>query len=316
MIKRELVPDKQVIKNVFPRVLDELFEEDSNVVYLDADLMNSFGTGGFAGKYPENAFDMGIQESNMIGVAAGMSSEGKIPYVHTFGPFASRRVYDQVFMSAAYGKNSIRIIGSDPGVTAAYNGGTHMPFEDVALYRAIPESTIFDIVDAVQFKKILKLVKNNEGVTYIRSPRKSTIKVYDDNEKFEIGEAKVLKDGQDVAIVATGIMVAEALLAAYELEKKGIDAAVIDPVTIKPLDEELICSYAKKTGALVTAENSNVNGGLYDAIAGLLAINYSTHMARVGIEDEFGEVGTQDYLQKRFGLTKENIIKTVTKLLK
>ena len=133
----EPVKDTLDIKAVFPKVMETLFQEDKDVIYLDADLMNSFGTGGFPKKYPDQAIDMGIQEANMVGVAAGMSAEGKKPYVHSFGPFASRRVYDQVFMSVAYAKNSVRIIGSDPGITAAYNGGTHMPFEDVALYRDI-----------------------------------------------------------------------------------------------------------------------------------------------------------------------------------
>ncbi len=311
----ELKSDTIDIKNIFPQVIESLFMEDENVVYLDADLMNSFGTGGLPEKYPDRAIDMGIQEANMVGVAAGMSSEGKKPYVHSFGPFVSRRVYDQVFMSAAYAKNSVRIIGSDPGITAAYNGGTHMPFEDVALYRAIPGATIFDIVDAAQFEKVIRMVRDNEGVTYIRTPRKATRKVYEPAEIFNIGEAKVLKDGNDVTIIASGFMVAEALTAAGELDKTGISAAVIDPVTIKPIDASCIVKHAKKTGAIVTAENCNINGGLGDCVASVLAANYPIPMEKVGVQDEFGEVGTIDYLKERFKLTSGQILKQVNKVI-
>ena len=315
MKKYELNQDKLDIKNVFPVVMEALFGEDDAVVYLDADLMNSFGTGSMPKKYPDKAFDMGIQEANMVGVAAGMSAEGKKPYIHSFGPFVSRRVYDQVFLSAAYAKNSICVIGSDPGVTAAYNGGTHMPFEDVALYRAMPEATIFDIVDATQFEKVLRLVKDMNGVKYIRVPRKGTRKVYEASECFAAGEAKVLCEGSDVTIIASGIMVAEAILAAQKLDTEGIHATVIDPVTIKPLDEACIVEYARKTGAVVTAENCNINGGLGDAVASLLATHEPTPMEKVGVQDEFGEVGTVDYLKERFNLTADAIVEKVVKVM-
>lgn len=296
------------LKQVFPRVMEELFNEDERVVYLDADLMNSIGTGGFDKKYPGRAIDMGVQEANMVGVAAGMSAEGKIPYIHSFAPFVSRRVYDQVFLSVAYAGNNVRIIGSDPGVTAAYNGGTHMPFEDIALYRAVPEAVIFDICDGVQLEQVLRLTKDRYGLTYIRTPRKQVKRIYGESSRFEIGKGNVLADGTDVTIIASGIMAAEALEAARILGSRGISAAVIDPVTIKPLDEELIISYAKKTGAVVTAENANVNGGLGDAAASVLSCNAPVILRKVGIQDEFGEVGTEEYLRKRFRLTPEEIV--------
>ncbi len=303
--------DKVLPKDVFPSVLSELMENDKDVVYLDADLMNSIGCNGFAVKYPGQAFDVGVQEANMTGMAAGMSAEGKIPYIHTFGIFASRRIYDQVFLSIAYAKNNVRIIGSDPGVTAAYNGGTHMPFEDIALYRAIPEAVIFDIVDSTQFEKVLRMTKDVHGLTYIRTMRKSSIKVYSEDSEFEIGKANVLTEGKDVTIVASGIMVAVALEAAQRLKVDGIFAEVIDPVTIKPLDAETIVASAAKTGAVVTAENANINGGLGDAVASALVNACPTPMKKVGVYDLFGEVGTEEYLRKRFKLTPEEIISKV-----
>lgn len=303
--------DTRTPKEVFPKVLGDLMTKDRDVVYLDADLMNSIGTGGFVGKYPGQAFDVGVQEANMIGMAAGMSAEGKIPYVHTFGPFASRRLYDQVFLSVAYAKNNVRIIGSDPGVTAAYNGGTHMPFEDIALYRAIPDVVIFDIVDATQFEQVLKLSKDFFGLVYIRTPRKKVIKVYSDDSKFTIGKANVLREGTHVTIVASGIMVAVALEAAMMLGEENISVEVIDPVTIKPLDEETILASARKTGAVVTAENANIHGGLGDAVASVLSCNLPTPLRKVGIQDEFGEVGTEEYLRERFRLTPDEIINKV-----
>ncbi len=299
------------LKQVFPKVMEELLNQDERVVYLDADLMNSIGMGGFDKTYPGRAVDMGVQEANMVGVAAGMSAEGKIPYIHSFAPFVSRRVYDQVFLSVAYAGNNVRIIGSDPGVTAAYNGGTHMPFEDIALYRAIPGAVIFDICDAVQLEQALRMTKDRYGLTYIRTPRKQMKTVYGENSRFEIGKGCVLADGEDAVIIASGIMTAEALEASGRLKDLGISAAVIDPVTIKPLDEPLIISYAGKTKAVVTAENANVNGGLGDAVASVLSVNEPVILRKVGIQDEFGEVGTEEYLRERYRLTPEEIVKQV-----
>lgn len=307
----------QVIPNmVFPKILARLIEADDRVVYLDADLMSSFGTGNFTELYQGRAFDVGVQEANMIGMAAGMSAEGKIPYVHTFGPFASRRVYDQVFLSVAYARNNVRIIGSDPGVTAAYNGGTHMPFEDVALYRAIPEAVIFDIADSTQFREVLKLTKDFYGLVYIRTPRKSIDKIYSDDSTFEIGKAHILREGSDVTIVSSGIMLGVALGAAEKLAQNGIEAEVIDPVTVKPLDEDLIVSSAKKTGGVVTAENCSVNGGLGEAVASLLGRRQPSPLRMVGIHEAFGEVGTEDYLRERFRLTPEEVISQTREVLK
>lgn len=308
--------DEKTIKDSFADVLRELFAEDPDVIYLDADLMNSMGTYKLSREYPDRCIDCGIQEANMVGVAAGASAVGKKPYVHTFGPFAGRRCYDQVFISVGYAKNNVRIIGSDAGVTAAYNGGTHMPFEDIALYRAIPGAMIIDVTDQVQFHAAIRETKDREGVTYIRCPRKNCTKVYGPHTEFTFGKANVLKEGNDCAVIACGIMVAEALKAAELLEAEGIHIAVIDPVTVKPLDTETVLAYAKSCGAIVTAENATVIGGLGSAVCECVAEACPTVVKRVGVQDLYGEVGDVNYLKERFGLTAAVIAEKVKEAIR
>jgi len=252
----------------------------------------------------------------MIGVAAGLSATGKIPYAHTFGPFATRRCYDQVFLSGAYTKSNIRIIGSDPGVTAAYNGGTHMPFEDLGIMRNIPEMTIIIPTDSIMLKNIIKQAAKLFGMFYIRLLRKNAIKIYEKGSTFKIGKAVKLKEGKDVTIIANGIMVTEALNAAYMLEEKGISARILDMFTLKPADKKEIIKCAKETGAIVTAENHNIINGLGSAVAEVLVEDIPIPMERIGVRDMFGEVGPVDYLRERFELTASDIVKKVEKVLK
>ena len=304
----------RAFKDVLGSVIPHLAEVDKDVVYLDADLMNCIGTAKWAAANPDRAINCGIAEANMMGIAAGMSAVGFKPIVHTFGPFASRRCYDQIFLSGAYAKNSMTVIGTDPGVCAAFNGGTHMPFEDMALYRAIPEAYVFDITDAAMLEDVLTQCKDIHGIKYIRVGRKNNAKVYEDGTKFEIGKGIVVKeDGNDAVIIACGIMVAMAMEAAKALAEEGIKVTVIDMFTVKPLDEELVLKYAQSTGAVVTCENHNKIGGLYSAVADVLAAKAPTPIEYVAIEDEFGEVGPQDYLEKRFRLTPEHIVEKVKK---
>lgn len=306
--------DSRAFKDVLGATIPRLAAEDPDVVYLDADLMSCIGTAKWAPTC-DRAINCGVAEANMIGVACGMSAVGLKPIVHTFGPFASRRCYDQIFLSGGYAKNSVTVIGTDPGVCAAFNGGTHMPFEDVALYRAIPNATVVDITDANMLIDILTQFKDMQGVKYLRVGRKNAAKVYADGSKFEIGKGIVLREGTDAAIFACGIMVHEAMQAAISLEKEGISAAVIDMFTIKPLDEALVKAYAGKVKAVVTAENHNRIGGLYSAVCETLA-GAGVRVGHVAVEDEFGEVGPQDYLQKRFRLTAEHIAEEVRNALK
>lgn len=308
--------DKAPYKDVFGRVMEELLDADKDVVYLDCDLMNSIGTRGLWKKNKRQAINCGIAEANMMGIAGGLSAAGKKPYAHTFGPFATRRSFDQTFISIAYAGQNVRIIGSDPGVVAAYNGGTHMPFEDIALMRSIPESTVIEISDGAMLEAVLKMVKDRKGVTYLRTSRKNYPAVYSRDHAFTIGKGEVLQDGKDLTVIAIGLMVGEAMKAAGILKEKGISARVVDMFTIKPVDEALILRCAEETGALVTAENHNINGGLGEAVgAVLLESGRPVPMKRVGVRDVFGSVGPQDYLQQHYGLTAERIVEAAEQAL-
>lgn len=300
--------DVKAFKDVLGTQIPAMLDADPNFIYLDSDLMSCIGTAKYGKAHPDRAINCGIAEANMVGIAAGLAAAGFKPLCHSFGPFASRRCFDQVFMSAGYAKNDITVIGSDPGVCAGYNGGTHMPFEDVAMYRALPGATVIDVTDTAMLSDLLPKVIELPGVKYLRMGRKKNDLVYEAGSEFEIGKGVVVREGKDVTIVACGIMVGKALKAAEELAKKGVDAAVIDMFTIKPLDEALLIEYAKKTGCVVVAENHNKIGGLTSAVSECLAKNCPTLVDCVAVEDEYGEVGPQDYLEQRFSLTAEHII--------
>ncbi len=303
------------LRRVFSETLKKLMDGNSNVVYLEADLGGAIGTAKLLKEKPMQAVDIGIMEANMVGVAAGMSVKGKIPFVHSFGTFTSRRCADQVFLSGCYNKANVRIIGSDPGVSAESNGGTHMPLEDVAIFRAFPEMKIFDIAEPTLLAFILEETAKEYGMSYTRFPRKSKRTYYDENQKFEIGKGIVLKEGTDVTIIASGIEVFETLNASQKLAEAGISAEVIDMFTIKPIDVDLIIKSAKKTGAVVTAENHNIIGGLGSAVAEVLAEEYPVPMKRIGTRDHFGEVGDQRFLLEKFHMTGDDIAETAKKLI-
>ena len=308
--------DPRQCKAVLGETIPAMAAEDPDVIYLDADLMNCIGTAKWAAEHPERAINCGIAEANMVGVAAGLAAAGFKPIVHTFGPFASRRCFDQVFLSAGYAKNDITIIGTDPGVTATLHGGTHMPFEDVGIYRTLPGATVIDVTDPTMLISVLRQCKDRPGVKYIRVGRKQYARVYADGSELPIGKAVTLREGTDVVIFAVGIMIHEAMQAAIELGKEGVSAAVVDMFTIKPLDVEAVVDWAKKCGAVVVAENHNRNGGLYSAVSEVLAERCPTPAAVVAVEDEFGEVGPQGYLQERFGLTAAHVAEAARSVLK
>jgi len=300
--------EKLAMRDAYCATLLQLASENDKVVVLDSDLMSSMGMAPFIAKYPEKTFNVGIQEANMIGVAAGLSATGLIPFAHTFGPFASRRCYDQIFLSVGYSKLNVRIVGSDPGITAAFNGGTHMPFEDLGILRNIPNITILEPVDTVMLKDLLVQTAGKYGLFYIRLLRKNAMKIYEEGSTFEIGKGVTLKEGKDVTIISTGIMVKEALDAAEMLAMEGISAKVINMFTLKPIDKELIIKSAEETGAIVTAENHSIINALGSAVAEVLGENKPVPLERVGVKDLFGEVGPVTYLRERFELTSEEIV--------
>jgi transketolase len=297
------------MRAVYAQILIELAEKDERIVLLEADLMKASGTTVFKTQFPERTFNMGVAEANMVGVAAGLSAGGKIPFADTFACFAARRTYDQFFISGNYARLNVKLVGTDPGVASEYNGGTHMPFEDIGIMRNIPKLTVFEPSDPVSLKKLIKKSAYHQGCTYMRLHRKPVTVIYSEEEDFELGKGKVLKDGTDITLIASGaIMVAEALKAWEILKEEGISAAVIDMHTIKPIDKELILHYARKTGSVLTCENHQQINGLGSAVAETLAENYPVLLKRIGIQDEFGEVGKIDYLLERYQLTANHIV--------
>ncbi len=291
-------------------------EKDPRVLCIDADVMYSMGTVPFARKFPDRSINCGIMEANAVGVSAGLSITGLIPFFHAFGTFATRRAYDQVFLSCAYADANVKIIGGDAGVTAAMNGGTHMPFEDMGIMRNIPQMTIIEPTDTTVIRQMVAQMAQTYGNFYMRSCRRNVIKIYDHNSRFTVGKGVILRGGADLTIIACGIMVYEAIKAATALEKNGIEARVIDMFTIKPIDKEIIIESAEKTGAIVTVENHNIINGLGSAVAEVLVENLPVPMERVGVQDRFGEVGEQTFLMEKFGLTAADICKAARKVLK
>lgn len=314
LVKGKMLDEKEM-RAVFAETMADLAASDPRVVYLDCDLMNSISMGDFAKLFPERTINCGIQEANMVGVAAGMSATGMIPFTHTFGPFASRRVMDQVFISAAYAKLNVRMIGSDPGITAALNGGTHMPFEDMGMMRCVPGITILEPTDAVMLRDLLIQTKNMYGVFYIRLSRKRSRKVFQEGSTFEIGKSVKLREGRDAAILCTGICVDYALDAADALAAEGIQVSVINLFTIKPIDRRAVIEAAEQTGAIVTAENHSIINGLGSAVCEVLGESSGAKVERVGAKDCFGEVGDMDYLARRFELDADSIVRAVRRTI-
>lgn len=310
-VKSVFEKEAREMRAVYCQTLQELARENDRICILDADLVGSSGVKPFFQEFPDRAVDCGIQENNMIGVAAGLSAAGMIPFAHSFGPFASRRCVDQIFISCAYAKANVRIVGSDPGVTAAYNGGTHMPFEDMGTLMSIPKITLVEPTDSVQLRWLLQTLEKEYGVYYIRLLRKNAVGVFEAGSQFQLGRFARLREGTDAAVVCSGIMVGEVLKAAALLEQEGIRIAVLNAFTWKPMDDETLAEYARSCGCVVTAENHNILGGLGSAVANSLSRSCPVPVEMVGVEDEFGEVGTEDFLRRRFDLTAEHIVRAV-----
>ena len=304
------------MRAVYCETLIKLAGKDPRICVVEADLMKASGTMPFKAAYPDRGIDVGVAEANLIGVSAGLSVAGKIPFAATFGTFASRRCFDQFFLSANYARLNVKLTGTDPGISAIFNGGTHMPFEDIGMMRLIPGLAILEPSDPVSLEKLTEKCAAHYGCTYMRLYRKPVTPIYKPEETFSLGQGKLLRDGNDVAIIALGaILVPEAVKAAQLLEKQGVSAAVIDILSVKPLDRKLILDYAEKTGCIVTAENHQIAGGLGGAVAELLSAEKPVPVAMVGVHDEFGQVGTQDWLKEYYKLTAEEIEKQALRLV-
>jgi len=305
------------MRDVYCQTLIDLAAEDDRIVVIEADLMNATGTKPFRAAYPERTFDVGVSEADMVGVAAGLSVAGKVPFAASFGCFAARRVYDQFFLSANYARLNVNLVGTDPGVTALYNGGTHMTFEDAGIMRNIPELRILEPSDEVSLRKLIPRIVDWPQSVYLRLHRKGGWSYYEESEDFEIGRAKTVRDGSDVTLVSLGmVMLQQSLEAAATLESRGIRAEVIDALTLKPLDRERILKSARKTGAVVTCENHNVHNGLGSAVAEALAEDgVPARLRRIGCQDKFGEVGKLDYLLEAFALSAPHIVDAAESLV-
>ena len=308
--------DEREMRQTLAGTLVERAKTDDRIVVIEADLMSCHATKVFKQEFPERFVNVGIAEQNMIGIAAGMSTMGKIPFAYSFGPFATRRCYDQIFISVAYARQNVKIVGTDPGVLAEYNGGTHMPFEDMALMRAIPHMVCFEPVDATMLEKAVDQIVDYQGAVYIRLQRKKAEKVFDDTLKFELGKAIKIKDGKDVTLIASGIMVARAIEAAELLKEDGISARVVNIHTWKPIDKDAIIECAKETGAIVTCENHNVCNGLGSAVAEVVCQNSPVPMRLVGVKDEFGQVGKNAYLSEQYHITTQDIVEAAREVVK
>ena len=304
------------LRQVFANSISKLMKENDKICILDADLSKPNGTAPLHKEFPDRCFNVGISEANMSGIAAGLSTYGFKPIILTFTPFATRRICDQVAVSIAYAKQNVIIVGTDPGITAELNGGTHMSFEDIGVMRSIPTMQIYDVVDEVQFEQAIPQLLELEGPVYVRVPRKTRPVVFGENYKFTLGKSDVLVEGEDISIFASGTMVHEAKLAAEMLKEEGINAEVVSVNMIKPLDKETILKSIKKTNSAIVCENHNVYGGVFSAIAELICQEYPVKCSAVGVKDVFGQVGKYDELLKAYEMTKEDIVKKVKEQIK
>lgn len=296
-------------RDAYGQALAELGAINDKVVVLDADLSKSTKTNDFKKLFPERFFNIGIAEQNLMGTAAGFAATGKIPFASSFAVFAVGRAYDQIRNSIAYPRLNVKIAATHAGLTVGEDGGSHQMLEDIALMRAVPNMTVIVPADGVETRQAVLAAAAYDGPVYIRLGRPKVPVLFGEDYEFEIGKGVVLRDGSDVTLVATGIMVSKAVEAAETLAAEGINAAVVNISTIKPLDDALLIAMAQKTGAVVTCEEHNIYGGLGSAVAEVLVENCPVPMARVGVEDSFGESGLPDQLLEKYGLTVENIVK-------
>lgn len=307
--------DVKELREIYCDSLLQMAETNKDIVVVEADLMNCIKTGRFKDAHPDRFINVGIAEANMIGVSAGLASCGKIPFCSSFAPFATRRCYDQIFISVAYSKQNVKIVGTDPGITAELNGGTHMPFEDMGIMRNIPNMVCIEPTDAAMLKSLMPQIVQYKGPVYLRIMRKKCEQIYEDGATFDMFKAFTLRQGSDVTIIASGLMVSRALEAADKLKTEGINAEVINVYTWKPLDEETIIKSVSKTGAVVVAENHNIHNGLFGAVSETLAQHCPAPAESVSVKDLFGEVGKLPYLSERFGLRANDIYDAAKKVL-
>ncbi len=314
-MKKYTFTEKKDTRSGFGAGLAELGDKNPNVVALCADLVGSLKMDKFIENHPDRFFQVGIAEANMMGIAAGLTIGGKIPFTGTFANFSTGRVYDQIRQSIAYSGKNVKICASHAGLTLGEDGATHQILEDIGLMKMLPGMTVINTCDYNQTKAATLAIADHVGPVYLRFGRPAVPVFTPENEKFEIGKAIQLTEGTDVTIVATGHLVWEALQASEKLEEKGISGEVINIHTIKPLDTEAILNSVKKTGCIVTAEEHNILGGLGESVARTLAENYPTPQEFVAVNDSFGESGTPSQLMEKYGLNAASIVVAAEKVI-
>ena len=302
--------DKKIAtRQSYGEALKELGKENKKIVVLDADLSTATKTELFAKEFPDRFFDIGIAEQDMIGTAAGFATCGKVPFASTFAIFAAGRAYDQIRNSVCYPNLNVKICATHAGVTVGEDGATHQMLEDLAMMRTLPNLKVFSPSDDIETKFLINEISKIDGPCYVRLSRLATPVIYDENEKFEIGKAKQIGDGEDATIFATGVCVSEALKAKDILEEKGINVRVVDIHTIKPIDRETILRCAKETKKIITVEDHSIIGGLGSCVCEVLAEEYPCKVIRLGVKDCFGKSGNAAQLLEYFEINAEAIVK-------
>lgn len=308
--------NKIATREAYGKALVKLSKLNDKVVVLDADLSKSTKTAEFKAVAPERFINMGISEGNMMGVAAGLATCGKIPFASSFAMFAAGRAFEQIRNSICYPKLNVKVCATHAGLTVGEDGATHQSVEDISLMRSIPNMVVINPSDAVETEAAILAIADYEGPCYVRLGRLAVETINDENNyKFEIGKGITLSEGNDVTIVATGMMVQLALEAKKELSKDGINARIVNIHTIKPIDGELLVKAAKETGAIVTAEEHSIIGGLGSAVSEVVAEGYPVPVVKVGIKDTFGESGKPDQLLEKYGLTVESIVNSAKRAI-
>lgn len=307
--------EKIATRNAYGEVLVELGAERPDLVVMDADLSGSTKTAMFGKEYPDRFFNMGIAEQNLYAQAAGLALSGKTVCASTFAMFATGRAYEVIRNSIGYTSANVKICATHAGITVGEDGASHQTFEDIALMRAIPGMTVINPSDAIAAKKLIRQAVDMEGPCYVRLGRAAVPVFYGEDDEVILGKGNIVKDGGDISLIATGIMVSAAMEAAEALKAEGISARVIDIHTIKPIDEDIIVRAAKETGRIVTCEEHSVIGGLGDAVAQVVVRNQPVPMAMVGQQDLFGESGKPDELLKKYGMTAEDIVTAARSLI-
>ena len=300
----------------YGEALIQIGHENENIVVLDADLSKSTKTNGFKTEFPDRFFNAGIAEQNLMGMAAGMSNIGLIPFASTFAVFATGRAFEIIRNSICYPKANVKIAATHAGITVGEDGGSHQSIEDIALMCSLPNMTVIVPADHREAMEATKAAAMMEGPVYLRFGRCNTEDIFDDSYKFEIGKGTEIKKGDDAAIIATGMMVQKAIEAAKYLESEGIHVRVINISTIKPIDKEIIIKAAKETKGIVTGEEHSIIGGLGSMVSSVVCDKYPCKVKMIGIEDKFGESGTPDELMEKFKLTSDAISESIKEIIK